>query len=339
MTISPLLLTQVEALNEDRALKLNRVKAVEGERENLEGAKAEAEDFLTKEFQICQKQKVSHMLARKDAVAAKERHEAQAEQLEGKLTEQREKLSTQAQQLDDFEAKYNEQHKEHGAIAKELTETKAEFAAYERKDVKFREDIKHTKEQEKKLKATVAKEQTKAKKAESDTAEYEALLETSEKEAAVLTETVEVEQAKVDEIYSGLQGETEAYRGASCPAYRQSPLRCRRLSHLSSTHTNCCWACIAMAGWWLHVTAAALAAKKEELAPFKQESDQCRSQVDILQVCINAHPLSSHQHKTSFFVCLGSPARFVLNHGSIGCHSRRPSMTLLSTPRMPAASS
>ena len=85
MTISPLLLTQVEALNEDRALKLNRVKAVEGERENLEGAKAEAEDFLTKEFQICQKQKVTHMLARKDAVAAKERHEAQAEQLEGKL--------------------------------------------------------------------------------------------------------------------------------------------------------------------------------------------------------------------------------------------------------------
>ena len=27
----------VEALNEDRSLKLNRVKAVEGERENLEG--------------------------------------------------------------------------------------------------------------------------------------------------------------------------------------------------------------------------------------------------------------------------------------------------------------
>ena len=48
--------------------------------------------------------------------------------------------------------------------------------------MKCREDIKHTKELEKKLKSTVAKEEAKAKKAESDAAEYEALLETSEKQ-------------------------------------------------------------------------------------------------------------------------------------------------------------
>ena len=40
-----------------------------GDLELLERAKAEAEDFLTKEFQICQKQKVSHMLERADAAA------------------------------------------------------------------------------------------------------------------------------------------------------------------------------------------------------------------------------------------------------------------------------
>ena len=107
---------------------------------------------------------------------------------------------------------------------------------YERKDVKYREDIKHAKEQSKTLQKTVAKEQAKATKAESDSAEYTTLLEKSEADAAVLSETVEVEQAKVDEIYEGLKGETEALRGA-------------------------------------------LEAKKQELAPFKQESDQCRSQV------------------------------------------------------------
>eukprot|EP01043_Picozoa_sp_COSAG02_P039564 COSAG02_NODE_3133_length_7308_cov_5.304064_3_plen_102_part_00 len=95
----------MEELNEERALKLNRVKAVEGERENLEGAKAEAEDFLTKEFQICHKQKVSYMLARKDAVTAKQTHEAEVEQLEGKLKEQRDKLSSEGQKLEEFEAK------------------------------------------------------------------------------------------------------------------------------------------------------------------------------------------------------------------------------------------
>ena len=95
----------MEELNEERALKLNRVKAVEGERENLEGAKAEAEDFLTKEFQLCQKQKVLYMLARKDAVTAKQSHEAEVEQLEGKLKEQQDKMSSVGQKLEEFEAK------------------------------------------------------------------------------------------------------------------------------------------------------------------------------------------------------------------------------------------
>ena len=95
----------MEELNEERSLKLNRVKAVEGERENLEGAKAEAEDFLTKEFQICQKQKVSYMLARKDAVTAKQGHEAEVEQLESKLKEEQDKLNTQGEKLEEFEAK------------------------------------------------------------------------------------------------------------------------------------------------------------------------------------------------------------------------------------------
>ena len=79
----------------------------------------------------------------------------------------------------------------------------------------MREDIKHTKELEKKLKSTVAKEEAKAKKAESDTAEYEELRQKSEKEEAALAVTVETEQAKVDEIYEGLQSETEAYRCVS----------------------------------------------------------------------------------------------------------------------------
>ena len=86
-------------------LRASDREAVEGERENLEGAKAEAEDFLTKEFQLCQKQKVSYMLARKDAVTAKQTHEAEVEQLEGKHKEQQDKLSSKAQMLEEFEAK------------------------------------------------------------------------------------------------------------------------------------------------------------------------------------------------------------------------------------------
>eukprot|EP01051_Picozoa_sp_SAG22_P002355 SAG22_NODE_103_length_20175_cov_15.280833_19_plen_314_part_00 len=78
----------VESLNEERALKLNRVKAVEGERENLEGAKTEAEDFLRKELQLGSKQKISYMLSRAETVATKAVVEGRVAETEGKLAEQ-----------------------------------------------------------------------------------------------------------------------------------------------------------------------------------------------------------------------------------------------------------
>jgi len=44
-------------------------------------------------------------------------------------------------------------------ITKECEKTKADFASFERKDIKLREDLKHEKGKEKKLDATIAKVQ------------------------------------------------------------------------------------------------------------------------------------------------------------------------------------
>lgn len=43
---------QVERLNEQRQEKLNRVKLVEKEKDSLEGAKSEAEEYLNKENEL-----------------------------------------------------------------------------------------------------------------------------------------------------------------------------------------------------------------------------------------------------------------------------------------------
>jgi structural maintenance of chromosome 4 len=204
----------LETMNEERALKLNRVKAVEGERENLEGAKSEAEDFIRKEMQLCQKRKVLSMVDRAECVSARTGLETKAEEAQGKLEQQREGMQESIQQLEEFEATYATQNREHEEIAAELAQCKSEFAAYERKDVKFREDIRHAKDKEKKLKETIRKENAKVAKLDADAVEFQATLDKDAKAVEKLTATVELEQQKCDEIYESLKGETGALRSA-----------------------------------------------------------------------------------------------------------------------------
>lgn len=204
----------VEALNEDRSLKLNRVKAVEGERENLEGAKTEAEDFLRKELQLSQKQKVSFMLSRADCVAARGVVEGQQAEAQAKLGEQQKVLAETMANLENFESGYTAKTAEYEQIAQELATSKSEFAAYERKDVKYREDLKHAKEKEKKLKDSVKKETAKITKETKALATFESAAEEHEEKVKELTVATQKEEAALEEIYSVVKGETEALRNA-----------------------------------------------------------------------------------------------------------------------------
>eukprot|EP01051_Picozoa_sp_SAG22_P002354 SAG22_NODE_103_length_20175_cov_15.280833_18_plen_137_part_00 len=86
--------------------------------------------------------------------------------------------------LETFEAGYTAKTAEYDDIAKELAASKAEFAAYERKDVKYREDLKHAKEKEKKLKDTVKKETAKVGKETKALAEHEAAAELHEEKVS-----------------------------------------------------------------------------------------------------------------------------------------------------------
>ena len=169
---------------------------------------------MAKEFQLCHKQKVSYMFDREDSATTRQALEAQAEEKASKLQQEREKLTGNVEQLDAFEETYNTEHKEHEVIAKELGQIKAEFAAYERKDVKYREDIKHDKEKEKKLKDTLKKERAKIAKTSAAIEEHDTSLQRSQQDIEPLTAAVQREESKVEEIYESLKGETEALRDA-----------------------------------------------------------------------------------------------------------------------------
>ena len=159
--------------------KMNALKYVEKEKESLVGAKTEAEEFLAKDCKILEKKNILCQIRRKDCLAKckeletsmshlaeeKEQHQSIVEQLEKALKE----IETTFEEANsDYEVGnlVKEPLMLWQAMGKELTETKKKFSAAERQDVKLREDVKHAKTKQKKLKAQIQRECKKIKEAE-----------------------------------------------------------------------------------------------------------------------------------------------------------------------------
>ena len=85
---------KVEALSEQRQEKLNRVKAVEKEKEGLEGAKLEAEALLSKEREIRRKQNVLFQINRMVANADSEKAEEKGQYPDGDVGEKAEHVGS-----------------------------------------------------------------------------------------------------------------------------------------------------------------------------------------------------------------------------------------------------
>ncbi len=67
--------------------------------------------------------------------------------------------------MEGITAAYTQEKEGYEAMASSMEKTKGEFAVFERKDIKLKEDIKHLKAKDKKLKETIVKEKEKAEKA------------------------------------------------------------------------------------------------------------------------------------------------------------------------------
>mmetsp|Transcript_10732 Transcript_10732/g.16868 ORF Transcript_10732/g.16868 Transcript_10732/m.16868 type:complete len:1150 (-) Transcript_10732:83-3532(-) len=156
---------KVEALTEVRQEKLNRVKAVEKEKDNLEGAKQEAEALLAKEREIRKKQNILYHIHAMRADNESSKLSEKKEEVVLKLTQERERITQANERIEEIENGLAEQRKDYEAAFHELKKTKDEFSAYERKDIKLREEIKHERAQAKKLVTKVKAEDKKEKTA------------------------------------------------------------------------------------------------------------------------------------------------------------------------------
>ena len=203
---------RVDALTEVRQEKLNRVKAVEKEKDNLEGAKQEAESLLAKEREIRRKQDI---LFQVNAMKVEKEYQQLTEnkgEVSEKLNSERETIATTNLRIEEIESGLAEQRQEYESTFNELKRTKDEFSAFERKDIKLREEIKHERSQKKKLEEKIKSE---TKKVSIAIAKREAAVERIpglEKEIEHISESKVEEDLRLETIEEDTKGTTQQIR-------------------------------------------------------------------------------------------------------------------------------
>lgn len=218
---------QVEQLNEERGEKLNRAKAVEAEKEALEGAKREAEAFVELENELVHARARHFQLQRAEAHGGLEEARGQAQELEARLAAERERLAASVGAFQTAEAQIKAEETEHRQLEAAVETAKAEFAAFERKDVKHREDAKHAKLKEKKLMKQLEKEEHACAEQETWAKNYAEDTVRIERELRDAQATLSTEEEALEAIYESLKGETASVQ-AELEAQQRAQAPCRK---------------------------------------------------------------------------------------------------------------
>ena len=202
----------VEALTEQRQEKLNRVKAIEKEKDALEGAKQEAEALLKKDVEIRRKQNILYQMNSTKAAAELEKFAEKKTIAEEKLAKERERLDSADSRVKELETALKQQQKDYKKIHSELEQTTEEFSAYERRDIKLREEIKHCKAQKKKLESKVKAQTAKEQECQQKAVEAEESIPVLEEEIVALTEAKAEDDAALELIHEEMKGVTQKLR-------------------------------------------------------------------------------------------------------------------------------
>ena len=202
----------VEALSEQRQERLNRVKAIEAEKAGLEGAKVEAEALLSKEREIRRKCNVLYQMNAARAGDEAVRATKELEAMGARLEEDRVRLQGADGRVAEIEESMAARQAEYDQVHAELKKTKDEFAAYERKDIQLKEDVKAEKANVKKFQAKVAAEKKKEEAAVAKGGEAEQSIPVLEQKLQACGEIKAEMDAKLEKIFEQVRGKTDELR-------------------------------------------------------------------------------------------------------------------------------
>ena len=200
---------EVEELNEKRGLNMNRLKAIEKERDGLLGAKDEAVEFLTMENNITKKNNILYQKYIYDCSSIESKSTEKRDEIKKELDALQEQLKTFIDQKKETGRKYKKINSKFDKLVEEAEEKKKAFADLEKYDLKIREELKHRKQNRKKLEKSLENEKKKLEEFMTVADKSKPEIEKCIKSLEQLEEQKEVEEKVLSEIMAGLKHETQ----------------------------------------------------------------------------------------------------------------------------------
>ncbi|KAJ9459953.1 Structural maintenance of chromosomes protein 4 [Diplonema papillatum] len=204
--------TLVDQLTEERETHVNRVQVAEKDRDALQGAKEEAEEFLRLEVKLSKERAVFIQLKRQAQQEALEEKKAKEAALSTQLAAQTKRNREVGEELAAMETSVKAEKKRLDILLKQFDKHQEEFRKLDTSSAEHESNVAHAKQAvdkaiaaRKKAVAEVAKAEAQIKAAEIDVAK-------GEKEIAGLKESIDGDTAKADEMTEALQAKLKPLR-------------------------------------------------------------------------------------------------------------------------------
>ncbi|KAL4220505.1 Structural maintenance of chromosomes protein 4 [Mactra antiquata] len=200
---------RVETLNELRGEKMNRVKAVEKDKDDLEEARNEAVEYLTIENNIVKLKNKLYQKFITSCVKNEEKAKAEYDKVNSGMEEFNEKMKEISDARQAKAKKHKKISKAYDDLTKQCEEGKEKFSECEKADVKLREDLKHAKAKGKKLEKSIDQEKKKIEELKEVPEQAQKSIEELEKKQERLEKEKQKEEVKLKEVMDSLKTETQ----------------------------------------------------------------------------------------------------------------------------------
>lgn len=207
-----LLSKKVEELNELRVEKLNRVKLVEKEKDDLEPAMKAALGYIRLENEKVEKQYRQRLRYILDAERNITKATEKKDEIEASVSDLTDKLKEVTDKRKEKDGEMQEKGKDFNKIEGEIDGLSESFKKLEMEDTSLREDVKNTNARRKKIKAQMEKEKENKEKLENLPEENQKKIDECLELREKLEKKVEDEEANYEAAMATLKTDTQVYQ-------------------------------------------------------------------------------------------------------------------------------
>lgn len=232
--VEPIAVTtkELEGLGIERTRRLNRLRIIEKEKIQLEAAKVQADEHISKQKASYDKKALLYQHERHRVKIEADEVEKRRHELMSNQQEQHRAKEERDAQVRELEQKVAEQAKIVAIATKKLDKVKAKLKGFENDDVTLQDATKNLQQKQKKLEKSTKTEADKI-------AEKEALIEKLTKEKAELEENIATSEKKADGLLEKLNELRQKMSKVLAPLHEQLAAKQRVLMPFKETITSC----------------------------------------------------------------------------------------------------